>query len=146
MLYEARAVGADAVLLVVGSLPDGDLADLHAGARELDLDVIVEVHRPDELEVALELDADVIGINNRDLGDFSVDVSRTFDLLTDVPAGKVVVSESGIFARDQIDELEQVGIDAVLVGETVMRADDPEAAVRALVGRGDESAVGDGEF
>jgi indole-3-glycerol phosphate synthase len=143
MLYEARAAGADAVLLVVGSVDDGELADLLAGARELDLDAIVEVHKPDELEVALAVDADVIGINNRDLVDFSVDVARTFDLLPDVPAGKVVVSESGIVAREQIEELEGVGVDAVLVGETVMRADDPEAAVRGLVGR-DESVAGNG--
>ncbi len=103
-------------------------------ARELDLDVLVEIHRDDELEVALELDADVIGINNRDLEDFSVDVRRTFDLLTDVPAGKTVVSESGIGTREQVEELEQVGVDAVLVGETLMRADDPEAATRQLAG------------
>jgi indole-3-glycerol phosphate synthase len=134
MLYEARAAGADAVLLVVGSLRDGELAELHGAARSLDLDAIVEVSRPDELEAALAVDADVIGINNRDLADFSVDISRTFDLLADVPAGKVVVSESGIVSREQIEELERVGVDAVLVGETVMRADDPEAAVRALAG------------
>jgi|SRR5215218_15958 len=139
MLLEARAAGADAVLLVVGSMPDGDLADLYRGARALDLDVIVEVHKPDELEVALGLDADVIGINNRDLADFSVDVARTLALLPDVPAGKVVVSESGISQREQIDELEQVGVDAVLVGETVMRADDPEQAVRALAAPEDGS-------
>ena len=74
----------------------------------------------------------MIGINNRNLEDFSVDIQRTFDLLADVPAGKVVVSESGIHHRGQIEELEQVGVDAVLVGEAVMRAPDPEAAVRAL--------------
>lgn len=134
MLYEARAAGADAVLLVVGSLREGELAELHGGARELDLDAIVEVSGPEELELALSVDADVIGINNRDLTDFSVDVSRTFELLADVPAGKVVVSESGIASREQIEELEAVGVDAVLVGETVMRADDPEDAVRGLVG------------
>jgi indole-3-glycerol phosphate synthase len=143
MLYEARAAGADAVLLVVGSVRDDELADLLAGARELDLDAIVEVHEPQELEVALAIDADVIGINNRDLADFTVDVARTFELLPDVPAGKVVVSESGIVRREQIEELEGVGVDAVLVGETVMRADDPEAAVRALVGR-EQSLAGDG--
>jgi indole-3-glycerol phosphate synthase len=142
MLWEARAAGADAVLLVVGAMPDPDLADLYRAARELDLDAIVEVHKPHELEVALDLDADVIGINNRDLADFSVEVSRTLDLLPDVPAGKVVVSESGIFRREQIEELEQVGVDAVLVGETVMRADDPEAAVRVLVGPQDVSETG----
>ena len=78
------------------------------------------------------MDADVIGINNRDLADFSVDLQRTYDLLADVPAGKTVVSESGITTRDQIEELERVGIDAFLVGETVMRAPDPEAALREL--------------
>lgn len=135
MLYEARAAGADAVLLVVGSLRAGELAELHAGARDLDLDAIVEVCDRDELEAALAVDADVIGINNRDLSDFSVDVSRTFDLLSEIPAGKVVVSESGISTREQIEELEGVGVDAVLVGEAVMRADDPEEAVRALAGR-----------
>jgi indole-3-glycerol phosphate synthase len=74
----------------------------------------------------------VIGVNNRDLADFSVDLQRTYDLLADVPAGKTVVSESGIRDREQIEELEQVGVDAVLVGETLMRAEDPEAAVREL--------------
>jgi indole-3-glycerol phosphate synthase len=74
----------------------------------------------------------VIGINNRNLADFSVDIERTFDLLADVPAGKVVVSESGIRHRQQIEELEQVGVDAVLIGEALMRAPDPEAAVREL--------------
>jgi len=111
-----------------------ELADLYAGARELDLDAVVEISRDDELEVALELDADVIGINNRDLEDFTVDITRTFDLLADVPAGKTVVSESGIVYREQIEELERVGVDAVLVGETLMRAEEPEAAVRALIG------------
>jgi len=104
---------------------------------ELDLDAIVEISRAEELEAALEIDADVIGINNRDLVDFSVDISRTFDLLADVPAGKTVVSESGIHYREQIDELERVGVDAVLVGETVMRTEDPEAAVKALAGHED---------
>jgi indole-3-glycerol phosphate synthase len=143
MLYEARAAGADAVLLVVGALRDGELSELLAGARALDLDAIVEVSQPDELEAALAVDADVIGINNRDLADFTIDVARTFDLLPDVPAGKVVVSESGIVRREQIEELEGVGVDAVLVGETVMRAEDPEAAVRALVGR-EQPVAGDG--
>ena len=131
-LVEARAVGADAVLLVVGSLGRDELASLYQEARALDLDALVEVHDGDELEVALEVDADLIGINNRDLQDFSVDISKTFDLLADVPAGKTVVSESGIVHREQIEELERVGVDAVLVGETLMRAADPEAACREL--------------
>lgn len=131
-LVEARAVGADAVLLVVGSLEQDVLASLYQEARALDLDALVEVHDGEELEVALEVDADLIGINNRDLQDFSVDISKTFDLLADVPAGKTVVSESGIVYREQIEELERVGVDAVLVGETLMRAADPEAACREL--------------
>jgi indole-3-glycerol phosphate synthase len=131
-LYEAKVAGADAVLLVVGSLEQRDLAELYAQAADLDLDALVEIHDDEELERALELDCDVIGINNRDLEDFSVDIQRTFDLLADVPAGKVVVSESGIHHRGQIEELEQVGVDAVLVGEAVMRSPDPEAAVREL--------------
>jgi indole-3-glycerol phosphate synthase len=131
-LYEAKAAGADAVLLVVGSLRPHELGTLHGLARELDLDALVEISADEELEVALEVDADVIGINNRDLEDFSVDLQRTFDLLADVPAGKTVVSESGIRYREQVEELERVGVDAVLVGESLMRAPDPEAAVREL--------------
>jgi indole-3-glycerol phosphate synthase len=131
-IYEAKAVGADAVLLVVGSLRPRELGALHGVARALELDALVEVHDEEELEVALELDADLIGINNRDLADFSVDLQRTYDLIVDVPAGKTVVSESGILNRHQIEELEQVGVDAVLVGEVLMRAPDPEAATREL--------------
>jgi indole-3-glycerol phosphate synthase len=131
-LYEAKAAGADAVLLVAGSLEPQRLGTLHDLARDLDLDAVVEVSRLDELETALGVDADVIGINNRDLEDFSVDIQRTFDLLPDVPAGKTVVSESGITSRDQIEDLEDAGVDAVLVGEVLMRAPDPEAAVREL--------------
>jgi indole-3-glycerol phosphate synthase len=131
-LYESKAAGADAVLLVVGSLEPEDLADLFGLAHDLDLDAIVEISRDEELEAALDVDADVIGINNRDLADFSVDLQRTYDLLADVPAGKTVVSESGIRYREQIEELEQVGVDAVLIGEPLMRAEDPEAAVREL--------------
>jgi indole-3-glycerol phosphate synthase len=137
-LYEAKAAGADAVLLVVGAMTQNELAGLYREAHALDLDAIVEIHDEEELDRALEVDADVLGINNRNLEDFSVDIQRTFDLLADVPAGKVVVSESGIQSREQIDELEQVGVDAVLIGESLMRAPDPEAAVRELT-RTDES-------
>jgi indole-3-glycerol phosphate synthase len=131
-LYEAKVAGADAVLLVVGSLRKDDLERLYAEAQALDLDAIVEVHDEDELECALELDVDVIGINNRNLEDFTVDIQTTLDLLADVPTGKTVVSESGIHTRQEIEELERVGVDAVLIGETLMRAPDPEEAVREL--------------
>jgi indole-3-glycerol phosphate synthase len=131
-LFESAAAGADAILLIVAALEPRQLARLHAEALALDLDVLVEVHDAQELEAALELDADVIGINNRDLTDFSVDVQRTFELLSDVPAGKTVVSESGIATPEQLDELERVGVDAVLIGEALMRSGDIEAACRAL--------------
>jgi indole-3-glycerol phosphate synthase len=131
-VYEAKADGADAVLLVVGAMSASELGTLLGVARDLELDAIVEVHDEPELEAALEVDADVIGINNRNLADFSVDLAVTFELLSDVPAGKTVVSESGISSREQVEELEHVGVDAVLVGETLMRAPDPEAAAREL--------------
>ena len=134
-VYESAVAGADAILLIVAAIDRDDLRRLFGEATALDLDVLVEVHEADELETALEvLDADVIGINNRDLGDFSVDVERTFELLVDIPAGKTVVSESGFHARQQLDELERVGVDAVLVGESLMRSPDPEAACRSLTG------------
>jgi indole-3-glycerol phosphate synthase len=133
-LYESAAAGADAILLIVAALDLPELDALLHGARALDLDAIVEVHDERELELALEVDADVLGINNRDLSDFSVDVERTYALLSDVPAGKTVVAESGFSTREQIEELERVGIDAVLIGETLMRAPDVEAVVRELCG------------
>jgi indole-3-glycerol phosphate synthase len=101
----------------------------------VDRAVLVEAHDEPELEQALEvIDADVIGINNRNLTDFTVDIQRTFDLLADIPAGKTVISESGFYSREQLDELERVGVDGVLVGESLMRASDPEAALRTLTG------------
>ena len=133
-VYESAAAGADAILLIVAALHPEDLRILFREARALDLDVLVEVHGEEELEVALDVEADVIGINNRDLTDFSVDLERTFELLSDVPAGKTVVSESGIASRKQLEALERVGVDAVLVGETLMRSPDPEAACRELAG------------
>jgi indole-3-glycerol phosphate synthase len=134
-VYESAVAGADAILLIVAALDDDALAALHRDALALDLDVLVEVHSEPELDRALEIaDPDVIGINNRDLVDFSVDVERTYELLSDVPAGKTVVSESGFHTREQLDELERVGVDAVLVGETLMRAPDPEDACRELSG------------
>jgi indole-3-glycerol phosphate synthase len=136
-LYESAAAGADAILLIVAALHPDAMFELLRVARALDLDALVVFHDERELEVALDVEADVLGINNRDLGDFSVDVERTYELLSDVPAGKTVVSESGFSTRDQLDELERVGVDAVLIGETLMRADDVEAACRRLTGGGD---------
>ena len=132
-LLESAVWGADAILLIVAALHPDDLAELFEEATSLDLDVLVEIHNRDELEVALRCGAELIGINSRDLGDFTVDISRTFELIKDVPAGKTVVGESGFSTRDQVEELESVGVDAVLVGEALMRSDDLEAAARRLL-------------
>jgi len=134
-LLEARAAGADAVLLIVAALADAELARLHGAARELGLDVLVEVHDREELDRALALGAELIGVNNRDLRDFSVDVGRTLQLRGAIPAGVAVVSESGIAVPEQLRELERGAVDAVLVGESLMRAADPEQALRTLLGQ-----------
>jgi indole-3-glycerol phosphate synthase len=136
-LYESAAAGADAILLIVAALEPDPLYELLREARALDLDALVEVHDERELEVALDVEADVLGINNRDLVDFSVDIERTYELLSDIPAGKTVVSESGFSTRDELDDLERVGVDAVLIGETLMRAPDVEEACRKLTGGGE---------
>jgi indole-3-glycerol phosphate synthase len=133
-LYEAALGGADAVLLIVAALGDEDLLRFHQEARAIDLDCLVEVHDAEELERALAANADVIGINNRNLDDGSVDVATTYELMPDVPAGKTVVSESGISSRVELEELDRVGVDAVLIGTTLMVAEDPEAKVRELTG------------
>jgi indole-3-glycerol phosphate synthase len=132
-LFEARAAGADAVLLIVAALDDDDLARLHRQARSLGLDVLVEVHDGDELARAIAVEPSLVGVNNRDLRDFSVDVARTAELLDRMPAGTLVVSESGIATREQVRELERQGVAAVLVGETLMRAEDPGKALAALL-------------
>jgi len=133
-LYEAAVNGSDAVLLIVRALADDGLRDLYEEARDLDLDCLVEVHDAGELERALALEVDVIGINNRNLDEGTVDVKTTYELMPDVPAGKTVVAESGISARSELEELERVGVDAALIGTTLMRAADPEALTRELSG------------
>ena len=131
-LYEAKVARADAVLLIVAALQPEELLALHEGAGKLGLDVLVEVHDREELRTALSLGAELIGINNRDLRDFSVDVQRTEKLMGEIPAGVTVVSESGIAGAEQLVKLADAGVDAVLVGEALMRSVDPEAALRAL--------------
>ena len=140
-LLEARAAGADAVLLIVAALDDGELASLHSTAGELALDVLVEVHDREEVARALDLGADLIGVNNRDLRDFSVDVGRTSRLREAIPSGVAVVSESGIASAEQLRVLEGEGVDAVLVGETLMRAENPEQALRELTAFESETAT-----
>ncbi len=136
-LHEARAAGADAVLLIVAALGERELGALHDYARGLGLDVLVEVHDGEELARALAVGAEVIGINNRDLRDFSVDTERTVKLVDAVPSGVTVVSESGIATSAQLIALAQIGVHAVLVGELLMRSGEPESALRALRTDGD---------
>lgn len=132
-LYEAVVAGADAVLLIVAALEQEELASLHDRGLELGLDVLVEVHDRDELARAEQLGARLIGVNNRDLRDFSVDVGRTERLLVEMPAGTTVVSESGISEPRQLQQLERAGVAAVLVGEALMRAPEPEQALADLL-------------
>ncbi len=133
-LYEARVAGADAVLLIVAALSAADLTSLYETATSLGLDVLVEVHDGDELAVAASAGASLIGVNNRDLRDFSVDISRTSQLLAEMPPGATVVSESGISTPEQLRQLESRGVAAVLVGETLMRAPEPGEALGVLRG------------
>lgn len=134
-IAEARLVGADCILLIVACLEDGPLRDLHGFAREIGLDVLVEVHDADEAARALKIDADLIGVNNRNLKTFAVSLDTTFTLAPGLVDGRrVVVSESGIASRAECLALEQAGIDAVLVGETFMTSADPAAAIRRLRG------------
>jgi indole-3-glycerol phosphate synthase len=131
-VHESFAAGADAILLIVAALDPRQLSDLYAEARSLGLVALVEVHDRHELETALSIDAELIGINNRDLVTLGVDVERTFELLPMIPAGKVVVAESGLRRREQLDRLAAAGVNAVLVGESLMRSADLEGACRAL--------------
>jgi indole-3-glycerol phosphate synthase len=145
-LYEALDAQADAVLLIVAALTPAELGSLHERALALGLDALVEVHDANELSVALASGAQVIGINNRDLRDFSVDVRRTSRLAPGVPEDVTLVSESGIASAEQLTALAKEGVNAVLIGEWLMRAPDPEAALRALLGAGAASAASSGNI
>lgn len=131
-LYESAAHGADAILIVVASVSERRLRQLYDEARALDLDALVEVHNEQELEQALAIDADVIGINNRDLATFEIDVETTFELMADIPTGITIVAESGISNLDQIVRLDDAGVDAVLIGQALMSSPDIEEACRAF--------------
>jgi indole-3-glycerol phosphate synthase len=132
-LYEARAAGADAVLLIVAALDVPELASLHGTAAGLGLDVLIEVHDSEELAAAAGVGANLIGVNNRDLRDFTVDLARTSRLLGEMPPGAIVVSESGIATSKQLRDLEREGVAGVLIGETLMRASHPQGALSALL-------------
>ncbi len=133
-IVEARAAGADAVLLIVAALSPDRLVELQEIAAAAGLDCLVEVHDEDEMEIAIEAGAEIIGVNNRNLHTLEVDPETALRLLPDAPAGTIVVAESGITSRADVERLEVAGVDAILVGEMLMRSDDTGEAVRALLG------------
>jgi indole-3-glycerol phosphate synthase len=146
-LLEARAAGADAVLLIVAALDAETLARLHRRAAELGLDVLVEVHDEGELDAAVSVGARLIGVNNRNLRTLAVDVEASRRLAARMPAGVIAVAESGLRDRDELDDLRRRGYHAFLIGERLVTAPDPGEALSALLqeeGQGDVSHTGDG--
>jgi indole-3-glycerol phosphate synthase len=131
-VYEARALGADCILLIVAALDDSQLVDLSGLAMQLEMDVLVEVHDIDELERALQVPVPLIGINNRNLRTFEVSLDNTLAMKDAVPRDRLLVTESGIVIADDIARMRAAGVHAFLVGETFMRADEPGEALRQL--------------
>jgi indole-3-glycerol phosphate synthase len=133
-VHESRALGADAILIIVAALDDGRMAEIEAAAIDCGLDALVEVHDAKEMERALRLKSRLIGVNNRDLRDFSVSFDRTYELVGKAPKDCTFVAESGLTSRADLDAMRVHGIDCFLVGEALMRADDIEGATRELLG------------
>jgi indole-3-glycerol phosphate synthase len=133
-VLESRAIGADAILIIVAALEDGQMAEIEDAALGLGMDVLVEVHDAEELERALKLRSRLIGVNNRNLKTFEVDVQKTYDLVGQAPKDCTFVAESGLNSRADLDAMAAHDIRCFLVGESLMRQDDVEAATRALVG------------
>ena len=131
-VYEAKAMGADAILLIVSALDHGLMAELEVCALELGMDVLVEVHDGDELTAALKLKTPLLGINNRNLRTFEVTLKNTLDLLPRIPADRLVVTESGILAPADVKQMRDADVHAFLVGEAFMRAPDPGAELQRL--------------
>ncbi|MEJ8824814.1 indole-3-glycerol phosphate synthase TrpC [Variovorax humicola] len=131
-IYESRAIGADAILLIAAVLDDAQMKDFEAIAAGLGMAVLVEVHDAAELERALRLKTPLVGVNNRNLRNFEVSIQTTIDLLPKLPADRLLVTESGIATRDDVARLRVAGIHAFLVGETFMRADEPGDALAEL--------------
>ena len=133
-VHESRALGADEILIIVAALDDTQMQEIEAAAIECGMDALVEVHDTAEMERAARLKSRLIGVNNRDLRDFSVDFQRTYDLVDRAPAGCTFVAESGLTSRADLDAMAEHGIHCFLIGEALMRQHDVEAATRALVG------------
>jgi indole-3-glycerol phosphate synthase len=133
-VIEARSIGADAILIIVAALDDGQMAEIEATAIQLGMDVLVEVHDAPELDRALALRSRLIGVNNRNLKDFSVSFDRTYELVGRAPAGCTFVAESGLTTRGDLDAMAEHGVRCFLIGEALMRQADVEAATRELVG------------
>jgi indole-3-glycerol phosphate synthase len=131
-VYESRAMGADAILLIAACLDDGQMRDFEAIAAGLGMSVLVEVHDGGELDRALKLKTPLVGVNNRNLRTFEVSIQTTIDLLAQVPPDRLLVTESGITTRDDVAKLRAAGVHAFLVGEAFMRADEPGEALAAL--------------
>jgi indole-3-glycerol phosphate synthase len=131
-IYEARAMGADAILLIAACLDDAQMADMEAVARRLDMAVLVEVHDRAELDRALKLKTRLVGVNNRNLKTFEVSLQTTLDLLPHVPADRLLVTESGILSADDVKRMREAQVNAFLVGEAFMRADEPGEALAKL--------------
>lgn len=131
-VYEARALGADCILLIVAALGDAQLVELSQLAEHLNMDVLIEVHDADELERALNLPHPLIGINNRNLRTFKTDLQTTLNLLPHIPADRIVITESGIHTRDDVALMRQHAVHGFLVGEAFMRAPDPGIALAEL--------------
>ena len=133
-VIEARSIGADAILIIVAALDDAQMAEIETTAIELGMDVLVEVHDAEELDRALNLKSRLIGVNNRNLKDFSVTFDRTYELVGSAPAGCTFVAESGLTARADLDAMAEHGVRCFLIGEALMRQPDVEAATRAMIG------------
>jgi indole-3-glycerol phosphate synthase len=133
-VYEARAMGADCILLIAACLSDAQMAELEGIARMLDMAVLVEVHDAAELQRGLRLKTKLVGINNRNLRSFEVSLDTTLGMLKEVPADRLLVTESGILRREDVQKMRGAGVHAFLVGEAFMRADDPGAALAELFG------------
>jgi len=129
---EARAIGADCILLIVAALDDAKLRDLHQQANAMGMDVLVEVHDADELERALALNLKLVGINNRNLHTFDTSLDTTLDLLTRIPDSVTVITESGIHTRDDVERMRDHDVNGFLVGEAFMREEDPGLALKRL--------------